>query len=92
MSEWIEAIFENGAFHPQVPVNVAEGDRVSLHVEPSKAAADELSDIRDLLDLEYLEFCRQTTEAPPSLEEVRTILGRFKGSLSDRIIEDRDER
>jgi predicted DNA-binding antitoxin AbrB/MazE fold protein len=88
MNEWVEAIFENGAFHPQTPVNVTEGERVSLQVQPASADADDLSDIRDLLDLEYLEFCRQSAIEAPSLEEVRTILGRFQGSLSDRIIEE----
>jgi predicted DNA-binding antitoxin AbrB/MazE fold protein len=92
MNEWVEAIFENGAFHPQSPVNVGEGERVSLHVQPATVNADDLADIRDLLDHEYLAFCQQTSDDAPSLEEVRTILSTFRGSLADRIIEERDER
>jgi predicted DNA-binding antitoxin AbrB/MazE fold protein len=33
MSEQIEAIFENGVFRPQVPVNIPSGERVLLNVE-----------------------------------------------------------
>jgi predicted DNA-binding antitoxin AbrB/MazE fold protein len=92
MSEWVEAIFENGAFHPQTPVRVAEGERVSICVQPASADADDLSDIRDLLDLEYVQFCRQNANEAPSLEQVRTMLAAFRGSLAARISEERDER
>jgi predicted DNA-binding antitoxin AbrB/MazE fold protein len=33
MSERIDAIFENGVFRPEVPVNIPNGERVSLDVE-----------------------------------------------------------
>ena len=51
MSERIDAIFENGVFRPEVPVNIPNGERVSLDVErvdppsihtPSDAAAARL--------------------------------------------------
>jgi predicted DNA-binding antitoxin AbrB/MazE fold protein len=33
MSERIDAIFENGVFRPEVPVNIPNGERVLLDVE-----------------------------------------------------------
>ena len=33
MSHRIDAIFENGVFRPEVPVNIPNGERVSLDVE-----------------------------------------------------------
>ncbi len=36
MSGRIDAIFENGVFRPEVPVNIANGERVSLDIERTK--------------------------------------------------------
>jgi len=87
MSQWIEAIYENGAFRPQSPVDVAEGQRVSLQVEATAASADDLADISDLLDAEYAQFCRQSANGAPPLEQVRKTLAAFDGSLAGRISE-----
>jgi predicted DNA-binding antitoxin AbrB/MazE fold protein len=92
MSERIEAVFENGIFRPQVPVTIAEGQRVSLNVEAHPAAADDLSDVQDLLDHEFMESCRKQRAGEPSLEDVRRMLSGFDGSLADRISDERDER
>jgi predicted DNA-binding antitoxin AbrB/MazE fold protein len=92
MSQRIEAVFENGIFRPQSPVAIAEGQRVSLNVESQPIAADDLSDVQDLLDLEFMEYCRKRATGAPRLEEVRQILSGFHGSLADRISEERDER
>lgn len=91
MNEWVDAVFENGAFHPQVPVNLAEGQRVSLRFQ-TNAAADDLADVRDLLDLEFIQTCKKRFTVAPSLEEVQAILSSFQGSLADLISEERDER
>lgn len=92
MSERIEAVFENGMFRPLVPVTIAEGQRVSLNAEAHPASADDLSDVQDLLDLEFMESCRNQRGGAPSLADVRRILSGFDGSLADRISEERDER
>jgi predicted DNA-binding antitoxin AbrB/MazE fold protein len=92
MSQRIDAIFENGVFRPEVPVNIAEGQRVLLNVEPIQAPPDDLSDIVDLLDVEFEESCRRRAGNAPTLEEVRKALSKFTGSLADRIAEERDER
>jgi hypothetical protein len=55
---------------------------------------DDLSDVRDLIDAEFIEFCRQHTETglAPSLAEAQEVLSAFQGSLADRISEERDNR
>ncbi len=92
MSQRIDAIFENGVFRPEIPVNIASGQRVSLDVETTSAPTDDLTDVADLLDVEFMESCRHNAQSAPSLDEVRRMLGAFSGSLSDRIAEERDER
>jgi predicted DNA-binding antitoxin AbrB/MazE fold protein len=91
MVQTIDAIYENGVFRPQEPVNVANGERVSLTVSPKTSDAD-LRDVADLLDLEYMEACRRDAGEAPTLEEARKALNAFKGSLADVICEERDER
>jgi predicted DNA-binding antitoxin AbrB/MazE fold protein len=91
MVQRVSAIFENGAFHPTSPLDLAEGQHVSLNVE-TKSVSDELSDVEDLLDLEFMHSCRKAVGGAPSLEEVRKILNPFRGSLADYISEERDER
>ncbi len=92
MSEQVDAIFENGVFRPIQSVNVPNGEWVSLTVERRVGGRDDLSDIADLLDTEYVEACRRRFKGAPSLEEVRQILGKYKGSLAELIIQERDER
>jgi predicted DNA-binding antitoxin AbrB/MazE fold protein len=97
MSERIDAIFENGVFRPEVPIHIANGQRVSLDVasldvESRSNSTNDLGDVADLLDLDFMESCRQNNAAVPSIDEVRNLFGKFKGSLADRIIEERDER
>jgi hypothetical protein len=73
-------------------VNIADGQRVSLNIDPRPTHADDLSDVADLLDADFGESCRRRTGHAPSLAEVRRILSGFNGSLADRISEERDER
>ena len=41
MNKTIEAIYENGAFHPTEPVSIADGERVRITVtQPSAARCD----------------------------------------------------
>jgi predicted DNA-binding antitoxin AbrB/MazE fold protein len=92
MNERIDAIFENGVFRPEVPVNIANGELVSLEVQRRKASTTELGDVSDLLDMEFLDSCRQNAKHVPSLDEVQSVLSAFEGSLADRICQERDER
>jgi hypothetical protein len=52
---------------------------------------DDLSDVADLLDTEYIEMCRRNSGPAPSLDDVRKILSKFEGSLADIIREERDK-
>jgi len=92
MNQRVDAIFENGVFRPETPVHIANGERVSLDIESKPTPADDLNDVADLLDVEYVQDCQRKAGHAPSLEEVRTVLSAFTGSLSDRISEERDER
>jgi predicted DNA-binding antitoxin AbrB/MazE fold protein len=92
MSQRIDAIFEHGVFRPEVPVNIADGQRVSLAIELPVESADELADVRDLLDIEFMASCRQNGHPAPSLQEVRSILSPVQISLADLISQERDER
>ena len=92
MSQHIDAVFEGGVFRPEAPVNIQDGQRVSLNVESDVAGVDELSDVADLLDAEYTESCRRRRASAPSLADVQKMLSGFPGSLADRIGEERDER
>ena len=92
MNQRIDAIFENGVFRPETPVNIPNGERVSLNVESKNVSADDLSDARDLLDTEFVESCRRHDVPAPSIDEARAILSVFTGSLAERITEERDER
>jgi len=100
MSQYIDAIFTDGVFRPQQPVNLTEGEQVKLFVDKSKSEAidaddsDDLSDIDDLLDHDYVEECRRRLgdKPVPTLEEVRRILSVYQGSLADDIAAERDER
>jgi predicted DNA-binding antitoxin AbrB/MazE fold protein len=92
MNERIDAIFENGVFRPEVPVNITNGERVSLDIHRRKASTNDLGDVLDLLDTALVESCRQNAKYAPSLEEVQAVLSAFEGSLADRICQERDER
>ena len=92
MSQHVDAIYENGVFRPQGPVQIANGERVSLTINPSHPAADDLADIADLLATDFVEACRRRAGNPRSLDEVSRTLSVFTGSLSDRICEEREEQ
>jgi predicted DNA-binding antitoxin AbrB/MazE fold protein len=92
MNQRIDAVFENGIFRPETPVNFVNGQRVSLSIESDAGASDDLGDVQDLLDSDFIESCRNRAGAAPSLEQVQTVLSVFHGSLAERISEDRDER
>jgi predicted DNA-binding antitoxin AbrB/MazE fold protein len=92
MIQRVDAVFENGVFRPEEPVHIANGERVSLNFEAKKSSIDDLSDVRDLLDEEFVEVCRERSANAPSLTDIQTILSVYKGSLADMIFEEREER
>lgn len=92
MSRHIDAVYVNGVFRPEQPVNIADGERVALTVDLKSSPTDDLSDVLDLLDTEFIESCRRKSGNAPSLAAVRETLAAYNGSLSDLICEERDER
>jgi predicted DNA-binding antitoxin AbrB/MazE fold protein len=94
MNQRIDAIFENGVFRPELPVNIPDGERVSLQVESRYVVDDDLRDVEHLLDIEYIEDCRRRVRPAggPSLAGVRAILSKYQGSLADDISAERDDR
>ena len=88
----IDAIFENGVFRPSEPVNMAEGERVSLVVSPRHDNCKEATDVSDLLDREFTESCQTRGEIAPSVEEIRHMLKSITESIADRLASERDER
>ena len=71
----------------KTPVNFVNGQCVSLSIESDAGASDDLGDVQDLLDSDFIELCRHRRCAAPSLEQVQTVLSVFHGSLAERISE-----
>jgi predicted DNA-binding antitoxin AbrB/MazE fold protein len=92
MSQQIDATFIGGVFRPDRPVDIADGAQVSLTIVAKPTEVDDLADVADLLDVEFVSSCRQHAGNASSLEEVRTILGAYGRPLSELIIEEREER
>jgi len=92
MTQHVDAIYEDGVFRPQEPVSIANGQRVRLTVDSTPQVRDDLSDVADLLDAEFMEACRQRAGHALPLDEIRSITSVFTGSLSDLICQERDER
>lgn len=91
MSHQFAAIFENGVLRPEQPLDLANGQRVTVTIREVTTSDEDLSDIADLLDTEFMDECRANASDAPSLEEVQKILSAYQGSLSDLVIQDRDE-
>jgi predicted DNA-binding antitoxin AbrB/MazE fold protein len=92
MLQHADAIFENGLLRPEVPLLLANGERVSLQIQSNSAAPDDLSDIADMLDHDAVDACKAHSQPAPSLEEVRAMLSVYQGELSELIIQERNER
>jgi predicted DNA-binding antitoxin AbrB/MazE fold protein len=45
MTRFISAIFDSGVFRPLEPVDLAQGERVVLHVESPVAASEDQADV-----------------------------------------------
>lgn len=92
MSQRIPAIYLDGVFRPDSPVDLADGNRVVLNVEPCELKQAGLEGVEDLLDGEYTAACGRRAGDAPTLSEVQQLLGVYQGSLSEGIAAERDER
>jgi predicted DNA-binding antitoxin AbrB/MazE fold protein len=85
LKQQIEAIYENGVLRPLKPLELADQQRVRITIENGDPLAD-------LVDTEYEEWCARESKDAPSIEQAREILSKIRGSLSDVIISERDQR
>jgi predicted DNA-binding antitoxin AbrB/MazE fold protein len=86
MAREIDAIYENGVLRPLEPLDLEEQQHVRITIDNGEPLAD-------LLDIEFMEWCaRKAAGDVSSIEEVRQLLSKIKGSMADVIIAERDER
>src|SRR6266478_2713196 len=84
MAREIDAIYENGVLRPLEPLDLEEQQRVRITIDDGDPLAD-------LLDTEFMEWCaRKAAGDVPSIEEVRQMLSKIKGSMADVVIAERD--
>ena len=86
MTRTVSAVYENGVLRPSEPLPLAEHQKVNVTVSdaPDRAEA--------WLDHEYMAAIDAMDESAPTLEEVRQILSKTSGKLSDAIRAERDAR
>ena len=87
MTKTLSAVYENGLLRPSQPLRLSEHQRVSItisDVAPDSAAA--------WLDHEYMAKVDAMDEPVPTLDEVRRILSKISGNLSDTIRAERDAK
>ncbi len=86
MRREIQAIYENGVLRPLETLELEEQQRIRITIDNGNPLAD-------LLDTEFIEWCARKSEGDvPSIEDVRQMLSKIKGSMADVIIAERDER
>jgi predicted DNA-binding antitoxin AbrB/MazE fold protein len=82
----VSAVYENGVLRPSEPLPLAEHERVNVTVSDTRDRAEAW------LDHEYMVAIDAIDEPAPTLEEVRRILSKTSGKLSDAIRAERDAR
>jgi len=92
MAIQVDAVYENGVLKPLRPLDLAEHEQVVVVI---KEARDE-SDDEAIQKAAFMARTREEIESyegpVPSLEEVRRILSKVPGSLSEKIIASRGPR
>jgi predicted DNA-binding antitoxin AbrB/MazE fold protein len=79
-------VYENGVLCPSEPLPLAEHQKVNVTVSDARNRADAW------LDHEYMAAIDGMNESAPTLEQVRQILSKTSGTLSDAIRAERDAR
>jgi predicted DNA-binding antitoxin AbrB/MazE fold protein len=79
----VEMIYENGVLRPLEPLNLQEGERIRVAIQPSP-------DDEEDAYLAHLRAKVATYDRIPTLEEVRAITAKMS-SLSKTVIEERGE-
>jgi predicted DNA-binding antitoxin AbrB/MazE fold protein len=86
MTRTVSAVYENGVLRPSEPLPLTEHQKVSVTVSDTRDRAD------PWLDHEYMEAVDAMDESAPSLDEVRRILSKTSGKLSDAVRAERDTK
>ncbi len=87
MTRTLPAVYEKGVLRPLEPLELKESQRVSITV------SDTIEDaLDDLLDHEYMAAIDAIEEPAPTLQEVRSVLAKIPGNLSDDVRAERDAR
>jgi predicted DNA-binding antitoxin AbrB/MazE fold protein len=89
MTKQVEAVYENGVLRPLEPLSLDEHQRVIVIV------SSEEDPLASIIDHAFVERSRKEVQAMnyiPSLEEVRKILSKIPGSLSEDIRTERKDR
>jgi len=87
MVKTLSAVYENGVLRPLESLPLEEHQLVRVTVSD---ASDDSAD--SWLDHEYMASVAAIQESEPTLEEVRQILSKIPGNLSDDIRAERDSR
>ena len=86
MTKTLQAVYENGVLRPLEPLPLKEHQRVTVTVsDPAER----------WLDREYMEKVKKDAAAlgpAPRLEEIRRVLSKIPGKLSDDIRAERESR
>jgi predicted DNA-binding antitoxin AbrB/MazE fold protein len=86
MTKTVSGIYENGVLRPSAPLPLAEHQKVSITVSDTRDRADAW------LDHEHMAAIDAIEESAPTLEEVRRIMSKTSGKLSDAVRAERDAR
>jgi predicted DNA-binding antitoxin AbrB/MazE fold protein len=86
MMRQLEAVYENGVLRPLEPLDFAEQQRVRITVSDQQPGPRIDDDV-------VQRACAEIAAAGqiPSIEEVRAIMAKIPGSMSDDIIRDRGD-
>ncbi|MEK7407701.1 MAG: antitoxin family protein [Acidobacteriota bacterium] len=87
MGKTVRAVYENGVLRPLEPLSLPEHREVEVSVSEVAAEPED-----ERLDEVYHRGLQGVQVPEVSLEEVRRILSKIPGSLSDEFIAEREER
>jgi predicted DNA-binding antitoxin AbrB/MazE fold protein len=87
MATTLSAAYENGVLRPLEPLDLREHQEVTVTVSAKGSDPTEA-----WLDHEYMASLRAVVEPEPTIEEVRAIMAKIPGNLSDDIRAERDSR
>jgi predicted DNA-binding antitoxin AbrB/MazE fold protein len=86
MTRNLKAVYENGVLRPLEALPFREREIVNITVSDGAAVPDEL------VDTEFVTDCQEWADDSVSLEQVRAVLAKIRGSMADQVGRHRDDR